>query len=94
MNALTNAALVAGRYWNDDHMDGDWWWMALLMTAFWVAIAVLVVWLVRSGARQSGAPAVTAEQPEEILRRRLAEGSIDVEEYESRLAALRKQPGG
>ncbi|MBI5309981.1 MAG: SHOCT domain-containing protein [Actinobacteria bacterium] len=94
MNALTNAALVAGRYWDDGHMDGDWWWMALLMAAFWVAIAVFVVWLVRSGAGLGGASAPRDEGPEEILRRRLAEGSIDVEEYEARLAALRKESGG
>lgn len=94
MNALTSAALVAGRYADNHHMDGDWWWMVLLMAAFWAAIAVFVVWLVKSGAGRGGASAAPVERPEEILRRRLAEGSIDVEEYETRLAALLKNSGG
>lgn len=92
MNALTNAALVAGRYVDNDHMDGDWWWMMLAMMAFWAAVAVLVVWLVRG--RHGGSAAHRHETADDILDRRLAEGSIDVDEHKSRRAALRRDDAG
>ena len=91
MNALTNAALFAGRYMDNDHMDGDWWWMMLAMMAFWAAIAALVFWLVRRGP---GAAAHRHETADEILDRRLAEGSIDVDEHKARRAALRRDDSG
>lgn len=67
-------------------MDGDWWPMALVMAIFVAVVVVLLVWLVRSGGIARG------DSAEEILKRRLADGSINVEEYESRRAAL-KQDG-
>lgn len=75
----------------DGHHDGGWWWlMAFAMVVFWGAVIALVVWLVRGGfsvlsARGRGPGAL------EILERRLAEGSIEVEEYERRRAALSRQ---
>lgn len=86
MFELLVANLVVGeRYWNDGHMDGDWWWMALMMSVLVAVVVVLVIWIVRRGEstlRQH-------QSPEEILKRRLADGSIEVEEYERRLDALR-----
>ena len=67
-----------------DHMG----WMAL----WWiVGLAVLAafVWAV---ARMSGTPGATPgqESPELILKSRYARGEIDREEYERRLADIRK----
>jgi putative membrane protein len=82
---LTAFVTTVDRYWHHGDMGGDAWAMALLMTAFFVATVVLVVWLVRSAGG-----ATRSESVDDILRRRLAEGAISVEEYESRRAALKK----
>lgn len=86
--SVLTATLTAGRYmYDNDHMDGDWWWMAIVMVAFWVAIAVLIVWLARGGTNH----VQRHETPEEILKRRLADGSISIEEFETRRALLRDE---
>jgi putative membrane protein len=65
-------------------MDGwGWVWMTLVMAAFWGAVAVAAIALVRHG--QSAPPSPT---PEETLRQRLARGDIDTEEYRRRMQAL------
>jgi uncharacterized membrane protein len=50
-----------------------------------LAMIITVLWLLFSAFRSSSG---TTETAEEILRRRLASGEIDIEEYERRLAAL------
>ncbi|GAA3817477.1 SHOCT domain-containing protein [Cellulomonas soli] len=61
-------------------------WVA--MTVFWVALVVLVVWLLvrafpggpgRTAGPHVGGP--TRETPEQILDRRYAAGEIDLETY-------------
>lgn len=81
-------AQASERYWRDDHMNGDWWVMALVMAAFWATVVVLIVWLVRGGGPR-GAAVTRHETADEILRRRLADGSLSVEEYERRRTALK-----
>ena len=63
----------------------------VLMSVFWVALIVLIVWLVANllpRGRQAGDARDLAERPEEILDRRLAAGEIDVETYETLVATL------
>lgn len=76
-----------------DHMDGhNGWGIAGFVMAVLVllAVAVLVVWLVRVG----GSPRAPAdarpvpETPMEILDRRLALSEITPEEYKERAAIL------
>ena len=58
------------------------------MTLGWImSIAILVtfLWLLAGGLR----PPQFTESPEDILRRRYAEGGIDAKEYEARLEKLR-----
>jgi uncharacterized membrane protein len=60
--------------------------------AFWsiggLAILLLLVWFVaRAGA---GPSARIEDTPEQILKRRYARGEINREDYEGRLADLRK----
>lgn len=65
---------------------GGWIVMMLGMVIFWgaiIAIVALAVALVRGGIFFS-----RTKPPQEVLRRRLADGSISVEEYEQRLAVL------
>ena len=80
--------------------DGDvgfgWWLlMTLGMIVFWGAIIAVVVWVLRGGPssnRPSSAPPTDAS-PREILDRRLAEGAIEVEEYERRRRLLDDEAG-
>ena len=72
------------------HPWGPWEVIMLIgMIAFWVAVVVLVVWLVRSwGPRQHavappGAPP-SQETALEILKRRYAAGEIDKAEFEEK----------
>ena len=57
-------------------------------------IALLVVLAIRFFRPRDGAwrgPVGGPDSPEEILHRRFANGEIDVDEYERRMAALRAQ---
>ena len=71
---------------------GFGWWlvMTLGMVAFWGAVIALVVWMLRGGGSANRSPSepVASGSPREILDRRLADGSLDVEEYERRRRLL------
>lgn len=60
------------------------WWIVLMlaMVVFWGAVIALVVWFVRGGA------APRDEPPQELVGRRVADGSISGLEYQRRRAAL------
>ena len=68
--------------------SGGWWsWTMLVgMIAFWAAVVVLGVWLVKSLATNNAQPppAVPHETPQELLKRRYAAGEIDREEFEQK----------
>ncbi len=70
---------------------GGWWLIGMgMMVLFWVAIILLVVWVVRSlFPRQvhSG-----RAQALETLQQRYAEGSINAAEYEQARARLEEIP--
>lgn len=80
--------------------------LMLLMGLFWLALIVLIVWLVvklwpGAGRAQSGPPAAPtaavgpAETPEQALDRMFALGEIDEATYRSRrtaLAEMKQQP--
>jgi putative membrane protein len=91
---LFDALVLAQADGWDDHMDwdGGWWIvMAIGMVLFWALVIVGVVWLVRNLSHHEGASGyrrTPAEDPLGILDRRLAEGSIEVEEYERRKRTL------
>ncbi len=85
------SALIALLVLADDfgaHMDDGWWIVMMVgMLLFWGLIALAVVWGVRSYAgqrREDGGGAT----PMDVLDRRLADGSISIEEYEQRRGAL------
>lgn len=72
--------------------SGNWVFL-LLMAVFMVVFLILVVWgiAVLSGrTRGPWRPQSDPQAPEQILARRLAMGEIDEEEYQRRLAALRR----
>jgi putative membrane protein len=74
------------------------WWllMSIGMIAFWALIIFAIVWLVRGRPtdQREPAPPQPPEQPEEIVKRRLAQGEISLEEYERLQAAMREGPPG
>jgi putative membrane protein len=72
-----------------DHMDNGWW---IVMLLFWGLVALAAVWAVRSFAghrREVGADTT----PMEVLDRRLADGSVSIEEYEQRRRVLLGEQG-
>ncbi len=73
------------------HDIGWGWWlvMSVGMVAFWGLVIFGIVWLARNGSSQERAPR-PPEPPEAILKRRLAQGEISIEEYEQRLDALQR----
>ena len=89
MSALALAPLVADDF--GDHM-GDGWWAVMMigMLLFWALVALAVVWAVRSLAGHSwgGSGGGGGSTALELLDRRLADGSISVEEYEQRRRLL------
>jgi putative membrane protein len=77
--------------WNWPDGGGGWWAMGLGMLAWVLLLAVavgLVVWLINRGG--VGPRIEHGDSAEEVLRRRFASGEIDADEYQRRLALLRK----
>jgi uncharacterized membrane protein len=74
-------------------MYSGWWLIGMgMMVLFWVAIILLVIWVVRSlfpHQVRSG-----HDQALERLRQRYAEGSIKAAEYEQARARLEETPVG
>ena len=68
---------------------GGGWWAMGLGVIVWLVVVVLAVWLVVRlvSQRPSGG---SVESAEELLRRRFASGEIDAEEYDRRLAILKR----
>jgi putative membrane protein len=80
----------------DGHMDWDGGWGVLMvigMLLFWVLVIAAVVWVVRELTSQRGSGGLggthaRADDPLQILDRRLADGSISPEDYQARRAIL------
>jgi putative membrane protein len=72
--------------WHHDMGAGSW----VLMGVFWIALLILVVWIVIRLLDSRGQPSESRERPEEILDRRLASGEIDVKTYDKLRAKLRE----
>lgn len=74
---------------------GGWVVMVLMMLGFWALVGVAVVALVRGSSssetrrgRDAGRDRDSGDGATRILDERLARGEIDVEEYQTRRAAL------
>ncbi|MGD2080339.1 MAG: SHOCT domain-containing protein [Nitrospirota bacterium] len=70
---------------------GGWLW-GILMVAFWVAVIVGIIFLIRwlaVSSRGQERPAPTEDSAMEILRRRYANGEIGKEEFEERKRLLK-----
>jgi putative membrane protein len=69
---------------------GAWFFMGL----FWLALVVLIVWLVTRLLPSRHQPPVSGQDsPEEILDRRFARGEIDEETYRAQRTALAQTRG-
>jgi uncharacterized membrane protein len=63
---------------------GNWLWMAPMMVLFWGGILVLAVVAIRAISGPKG-----NDEAQDILRRRLAGGEINQDEFEKTRKALR-----
>lgn len=89
MTLLASSLLVADF---DDHMDWDGGWSVLMvigMVLFWIVVVGAIVWAVKelAGARRTQ-PGGPPDDPVRILDRRLADGSISLDDYRERRAVL------
>lgn len=79
--------------WGYGYHDGpnDWGYVAMVigMLIFWGGLVLVVGLVVREFARRPHAPGVH-RSAEQLLAERFARGEIDVQEFESRIASLRK----
>jgi putative membrane protein len=75
------------------HHSAGWgwgWWVLMTfgMVAFWAILVYAALCLARGGRPSDDARHGTPERPEEILKRRLAQGEISLDEYERLVEAL------
>jgi putative membrane protein len=73
--------------------DISWcWWLVVSvgMLAFWAVVIYAIVLLVRGSS--PGGDARPDENPEEILKRRLARGDISIDQYEELQAEIHALP--
>lgn len=76
------------------HNLGWGWWlvMSIGMVAFWALVIYAIVWLIRDGQNPQQRDQPLPESPPQILKRRLAEGEISIDEYTRLVRALDDQP--
>ena len=81
-------------YWND-----NWWWMAIMMIAFWGGIIWIAVTVIRHTghtprlqAPEQAPIAPPPRTPQEMLAERLARGEIESDDFRQRLDALEHRP--
>jgi putative membrane protein len=85
--------------WDYGMGGGNFWWMAIMMVAFFGALIWIAVALIQRGNHSphlqvpAASPPPTPKQtPQEILAERLARGEIEPDEYRVRLEALHITP--
>lgn len=78
-------------FYGDGMSVAGWIFMGL----FWAALIVLIIWMIiaivsptRGTNSEGRAQRSVTESPAEILSRRLAQGEIDIETYDSQRQAL------
>lgn len=69
------------------HWGYGTWWMALMMIVFWVGVAAVIVWIVRTSSHRSGDD--SGSRALDVLDERYARGEIDDDEYHRRRETLR-----
>ena len=89
---LANTLPVADAWSMHDADVGFGWWLVMTvgMIVFWGGVVAVVVWLLRGGGAATRPTAAPTQDttPRQVLDRRLADGSLSVEEYERRLRLL------
>lgn len=76
------------------HSLGWGWWlvMSIGMLAFWFLLLYGILWLARGGLSAEKPDESPSQTPEQILKRRLAQGELSIEEYRRLTEALEEGP--
>jgi putative membrane protein len=85
------SGVVLAQMWDgDDHMNGEWWWlMGIGWLVFLALVVVLGYLLIRHFTQTSGPGRQPRRDAEDVLAERFARGDIDEDEYRRRRDALR-----
>jgi putative membrane protein len=84
------SAVVLAQMWDSDHMNGGWWWVMGIGWLVFLALLVLLGYLlIRHFAKTSGSGVQQRRAAEDILAERFARGEIDEDEYCRRRDLLR-----
>ena len=72
---------MMGWGWNG---NGDWWWIGgIFMVIFWIAVILLIIWLVRrASGHHMGMWHEGSSNALEIAKTRYAKGEITQEEFD------------
>ena len=76
--------------------DNGWWWPGALFMALFMAMCMVMMLRMMGSGGHEGSHVHASDgtragaRPERILAERLARGEIDADEYERRLAVLRR----
>lgn len=85
------SAVVLAQMWDgDDHMNGGWWWvMGIGWLVFLALVVVLGYLLIRHFTQTSAVGGQQRHPAEDVLADRFARGEIDEDEFRRRRDALR-----
>ncbi len=81
------------RWWSDGHTMGPgmmgWgygmgWLGMILMAAFWIAVVIAIIFLIRWLILTGGRPRPSEDSALDILKKRYARGEINKEEFEEK----------
>jgi putative membrane protein len=75
---MSGGMMSGGTYW----LASPWYWLG------WALVVAVVLWLIIAIPRALRRPSVSAETPQQILKRRYARGDISSEQFETMKAQL------
>jgi putative membrane protein len=84
------SGVVFAQMWDgDDHMSGGWWWLMGIGWLVFLALVVVLGYLLIRHFTQTSGGGQRHQSAEDVLADRFARGEIDEDEFRRRRDALR-----